>query len=431
MYSRRPIYAVVGPGNQVLAVEEDERAAVRAGARYGTPVIDETLEVEAFTPNPLGVQGPDLAWDRVGNLYIDLDHSMRLSLEEAHARLLPFFPEKRGKPVKQWSTPRKMAQGLLGQNDKTEKTELSAEERAALLSRYPEAKGIHVVGLSLLPNVVWARAAGVGGINTCVGASKECIAACLVYAGQNESDPYNAKLKFAKTNALFQDPQAMGRMLFEACHRQAESRSKDVRMVRLNVFSDIPWERVFPEMFQELSGLQFYDYTKVPFRDTPSNYDLTFSYSGRNLEDVMAEIDRGRRAAVVFLTDKHRLPSSFLGLPVVDGDLSDARPLDPTSAIVGLAYKPPLKSEQQAKAHAEENVFIVPVQEVDGALVAAIVPRQQPGVEENLGDDATPPGAVVPGDQNVEFLEEADLIPESRLVANPKTTRKLKAKLLR
>ena len=167
-------------------------------------------------------------------------------------------------------------------------------------------------------------------------------------------------------------------MLVESCHRHLGSkRSDNLRMVRLNVFSDIPWELVFPEIFALVPGT-YYDYTKVPHREVPSNYDLTFSYSGRNLDDAVGELERGRMIAVVFLTQRHQTPSTFLGVPVVDGDLSDARPLDPPQVIVGLAYKLP---KGQGKISVKDNVFLVPVHEIDGQLVAALVPRDQPDTE--------------------------------------------------
>lgn len=431
--SEHNIYAVVGADNQVLAVEETEQAARRAGHAYSSDVVmDESLETRALEENPKIID-PEYAHQRVGNLVIDLDKAMDLSLEEAHARLLPYFPERRGKPVKKYLTPDDMAKGLLGQNDKTEKTDLSYEQQQALKERYPKATGVYVEGLTLLPNVTWAKITGKRGINTCVGASAECIAACLVYSGRNDMDPYNVKIKTAKTNALFGDPTAFGRMLFESCRRRAEApRTKKAQFVRLNVFSDIPWEVVFPELFTELEGLQFYDYTKVPNRVLPENYDITFSYSGRNLDHVAEEFDNGRRVAVVFLTDKHKLPAEFMGVPVVDGDLSDVRPLDPPQSVVGLAYKPPLKAAQKVKAGAEESVFIVPVQEVDGKLVAAVVPRDQPGVRENTDGDVVPKGVTVPGVENMEFLHESDLVPEGRLTRrNNPETRELKARLLR
>lgn len=47
-------------------------------------------------------------------------------------------------------------------------------------------------------------------------------------------------------------------------------------------------------------------------------------------------IDRGINVAVVF---KNKLPETFWGLDVIDGDLNDMRYIDKKGVIVGLKYK--------------------------------------------------------------------------------------------
>ena len=47
--------------------------------------------------------------------------------------------------------------------------------------------------------------------------------------------------------------------------------------VRLNGTSDIRWEKVAPSLFTDFPDVAFYDYTKVPNRQTPDNYHLTYS----------------------------------------------------------------------------------------------------------------------------------------------------------
>jgi hypothetical protein len=43
--------------------------------------------------------------------------------------------------------------------------------------------------------------------------------------------------------------------------------------------------------------------------------------------------------AMVFDVPKHALPATYLGIPVIDGDLTDYRYGDPSGVIVGLAAK--------------------------------------------------------------------------------------------
>ncbi len=90
--------------------------------------------------------------------------------------------------------------------------------------------------------------------------------------------------------------------------------------------------------------VQFYDYTKVLGRkvgDIP-NYHLTFSNADGNINDVLAAIQAGLNIAVVF---KKELPKTYLGLPVINGDETDLRFLDPKGVIVGLKAKGKAKKD--------------------------------------------------------------------------------------
>ena len=88
---------------------------------------------------------------------------------------------------------------------------------------------------------------------------------------------------------------------------------------------------------------QFYDYTKVikrAYQDLPDNYHITLSYSEADMkyadEVVMAVVKTGVNMAVVF---RDKLPDTFRGLQVIDGDKDDLRFLDPKGVVVGLIAK--------------------------------------------------------------------------------------------
>jgi hypothetical protein len=101
-----------------------------------------------------------------------------------------------------------------------------------------------------------------------------------------------------------------------------------------NIMSPFPW-------------IQFYDYTKIANRrDLPSNYDLTFSYSGvpAFAPYVARARAAGMRIAVVF-RDRKTIPSSFLGMTCVDGDDTDIRHLDPQGVVVALYAKGRAKTD--------------------------------------------------------------------------------------
>jgi hypothetical protein len=420
-------YAIVDQdGNLDTLVAGDATDAVLTGQRQGLEVwVDETAQYQPeledlveqtcdLVENPEGIT-PDLAWQRTGYLQMHMEEVMRYSVKDAHEKLLPFFPRllrgrghrESGEVSSAWATREGMVKNLLGGNYKTAKN-------------FP-FESVSVSGLSLVPASMWSKSAGkdaateyrgrpgslpvvsrANNFNLCVGASLECIRSCLVFSGHNTADPYNLLLKKAKTSALMLEPAAFGRMLLAACeHHRGGPRKRARSMVRLNVYSDVPWELVFPDLFTSLSDLQFYDYTKVPDRSVPSNYDLTFSFSGRNLPRVMRELDRGRKAAFVFLDtakweDKRApefsprrggLPDSFLGHEVINGDISDVRPYDqdmaegPGPYIVGLKWKPP--RIDGARVDPRRLRFAVPVQEIDGRLVGTINPRSEPDTDPN------------------------------------------------
>jgi hypothetical protein len=130
--------------------------------------------------------------------------------------------------------------------------------------------------------------------------------------------------------------------IYQFCHNARELSLKVA--LRLNVYSDIRWER--HGVMQRWSVLSFYDYTKIPNRkNLPPNYKLTFSFSGNNLSDCRKALANGMSVAVPFLGD---LPETWLGHEVIDGDADDLRFLDPSPCIVGLRAKGRLRKTPES-----------------------------------------------------------------------------------
>jgi hypothetical protein len=127
-----------------------------------------------------------------------------------------------------------------------------------------------------------------------------------------------------------------------------------LRLVRLNAYSDIRWERVCGWLLADCTAVGFYDYTKHttrsrPAADLPANYRLTYSVSTRSTADeVRAALRSGRNAAVVFDARAHSkndaLPATWAGLEVIDGDEDDDRYGDPVAVVVGLRRKGSLRT---------------------------------------------------------------------------------------
>jgi hypothetical protein len=122
---------------------------------------------------------------------------------------------------------------------------------------------------------------------------------------------------------------------------KAADKHGDTLRVRLNTFSDLPWESIAPALF--VTRVKFYDYTKWPMgsRLAPGNYKLTYSVSENTKESEARNLlAAGHNIAVVFDTLRgQELPSTCYGVPVVDGDLSDDRTYDPARVVVGLRAK--------------------------------------------------------------------------------------------
>ena len=119
-------------------------------------------------------------------------------------------------------------------------------------------------------------------------------------------------------------------------------------VVRLNVLSDIPWERHgIPQSFP---GLFFYDYTKRADRlgigKTPANYRLMFSYSGRPQYRKQVEMAKCFDNPIAVVYKNGEMPERLFGRPVIDGDQSDLWNVQAGKVIVALKAKGPAKKDE-------------------------------------------------------------------------------------
>lgn len=189
--------------------------------------------------------------------------------------------------------------------------------------------------------------ASLSGFNVCKDASAGCAAACLNTAGMGVFSNVQ-RSRIEKTRLFFTDkPAFMSQLVKEITSAVKSAAKKQMNpCFRLNLTSDLPWEKIRHDgktIFELFPAVRFYDYTKSPDRmsaflagDMPSNYHLTFSRSESNSKAVDAILKSGGNVAMVF---RKSLPASFLGLPVVNGDETDLRFLDPQGVIVGLVEK--------------------------------------------------------------------------------------------
>ena len=178
--------------------------------------------------------------------------------------------------------------------------------------------------------------------NLCAMAeTAKCHEGCLFTAGRGAMNTVQ-RGRERKTLLLLSDPVAF----YDALYKDIETfqrrclKNMITPCIRLGGTDDkgdgIRIAKMFP-----LS--QFYDYTKVikrAYQKLPANYHITLSYSEADMkyadEVVMAVVNTGVNMAVVF---RNKLPDTFRGLRVIDGDKDDLRFLDPKGVVVGLVAK--------------------------------------------------------------------------------------------
>jgi len=172
--------------------------------------------------------------------------------------------------------------------------------------------------------------------NVCTWATQQCRQACVMWTAGRQYDSVR-RGRLVRTAFLAQHPAAFLAILTAEVDRR--ERKGQTFGLRLNVASDLRWENIAPWLF-EGEHVRAYDYTKAPSRTTPANYRITYSHSERwDDARVLATVAAGNNVAMVFDAPKHHLPATYLGLPVIDGDLTDYRYADPSGVIVGLAAK--------------------------------------------------------------------------------------------
>lgn len=223
---------------------------------------------------------------------------------------------------------RRYAGNLLGTNTKLKKSDMATR------------------GLSLLPHKL------AGGFNFCPSSTEGCRRNCLVDTGFAFNPNVNIG-RYYKSRFFIEHRETFLDLLHEElnCFRGA---------VRLNMFSDIPWEKYID--MSKYDWIQFYDYTKIVDRyhnfldgQMPKNYHLTFSYSGKNGINCKNLLDDG--LATVSVVFEGKVPDTFAGCTVIDGDSNDERWTDPTGVIIGLKWK---KSSVDKDAnYIATNTFVV------------------------------------------------------------------------
>lgn len=218
--------------------------------------------------------------------------------------------------------------------------------------------------------ILYLAAASISGYNVCPGSTAECREGCLENSGRVrlEADCGKSTIKdcrVKRTILLMEHQQFFMNWLCDELESAmaAAKRRGHFFSVRLNGTSDIDWSLIpckgKANIFEAYPDVQFYDYTKLVarFNNMPANYHLTFSYTGHvnNIESCKKLLAQGKNIAVVF--NSKNFPASFLGCPVINGDLTDYRVNDGTGVVVGLKFKH--IADRAAEAKILKSRFVV------------------------------------------------------------------------
>jgi hypothetical protein len=230
--------------------------------------------------------------------------------------------------------------------------------------------------------------------NLCPYATKGCSTGCLHVSGQAElqqiasrrakeiDDVKDARIR--RTLLLLHNNELFAKLFVSAMQSWANKAAKPFEACdthelcgRLNVLSDLPWERMtFPfeegemTIFERYPDTIWYDYTKNPHRmmefldhvhgrggNWPDNYYLTFSWSEVNAETAFEVMQAGGNVAIAFdVYIKHRsfipdLPDEYCGFQVINADEHDLRFLDYEEGHRGVFCGLHLKGRQNFDRH--------------------------------------------------------------------------------
>jgi len=192
--------------------------------------------------------------------------------------------------------------------------------------------------------------------NTCNFASLGCGLGCLNFAGHGQehmlcNGKHNVLIARIIRTILFYEYREQ---FLKQLHKEIKTFSRYVHNqniknntqlicgIRLNVLSDILWEKIDITLFNDNPNITFYDYTKNPNRNVSHipNYSLTFSRNEMNDLYVEQAFNNNMNVAIVFDIKKgYTIPKTFRNKNVLDGDLHDARFLDNNNHYVGLRKK--------------------------------------------------------------------------------------------
>jgi hypothetical protein len=186
------------------------------------------------------------------------------------------------------------------------------------------------------------------GVNVCGMATEGCVKGCLFRAGLAAIYKTINAARVARTEYMLRDRRTFINQIIDEINRKAK-RTEGELAVRLNGTSDLKLVEMAIATGRTIApNVIFYDYSKFPHKvgnrtlSSGHRYFVTFSRSEENESLVIDHLKSGGVAAVVFI----KVPKTWNGFPVIDGDERDDLMLDVSGGVVlGLKAKGDAKKD--------------------------------------------------------------------------------------
>jgi hypothetical protein len=211
-----------------------------------------------------------------------------------------------------------------------------------------------------------------GSARICPRATNGCRVGCVIRGGMSQAFPEIDAHRRLRNLAYQSDPEAYLRQLADQLV-SIVSKTERQHIWRGNTGSDIDIRTAVKLANAALAARNlpkqlFYDYTKCPeyLQQRAGNHYLCFSRSEENEEQAIDLLRAGEIVAVVFhqigdyaqhAAYRQRLPDTWQGFPVFNGDASDIRipglfdpprPQDGSGYVIGLRLKGTYRQREAA-----------------------------------------------------------------------------------
>ncbi len=182
--------------------------------------------------------------------------------------------------------------------------------------------------------------------STCSDYTEGCKAICIVFSGRAALFSMINEARANKTEYFFSDNKTFTEHLYTNIKNVAErhkAKNENV-VIRLNTFSDIDFVHLLQARtnfkLSEFKNVKFYDYTasiKKALKYKDSKYIThTFSRKENNWDKCIIALENGLNVSAVF---ENKLPTTYKGFKVIDGDITDTEMLRHSGVILGLKSK--------------------------------------------------------------------------------------------